>query len=185
MGAKGRDAVMWLFMANAAIASITGSWILSCAELFLGALFFYSFREARRAIKYEYVCLVTVNRVWAKLLVRNKITGRWGRTYEVHIKYRPGEDVSKQRTGVERDLLLISETRPGLYLWETATSVPGAVKKLIREKAVEGKAFWEKGCFFPRPPFVYDVKFRKPLRHGAFIVEGVERDWKEKSCSPY
>ncbi|MCL6478554.1 MAG: hypothetical protein K6T65_09055 [Peptococcaceae bacterium] len=172
MGTKGRDAVMWLFIANAAVASITNSWILSCVEIFLGAIFFYSFREARRAIKYEYVCLVPVNRRWAKLLVRNRIAGSWDKAYEVHIKYRPGEDVKKQRAGVERDLRLVYETRPGLYLWETATSVPGNFKKLIREKAAEGKAFWEKGCFLPRPPFVYDVKFRKPLRHGAILHEG-------------
>lgn len=171
MGTKGRDAVMWLFIVNGAAALFIGSWVLSCVEVVLGMVYFYSFLEARRAIKYEYVRLLPVNRFWARLLVRNRIAGRWDRAYEVHIKYRPGEDIKKQRAGVERDLLLISETRPGLYLWETATSVPGAVKKLIHERAAEGKAFWEKGCFFPRPPFVYDVKFRKPLRHGAILIE--------------
>ncbi|MQL53971.1 hypothetical protein GFC01_17245 [Desulfofundulus thermobenzoicus] len=172
MGTKGRDVIMWLIIINGAIALFTGSGILSCVEIVLCAAFFYSILEARRAIKYEYIRLVPVNRHWAKLLVRNRIVGCWDRAYEVHVKYRPGEDVRKQRDGVERDLQLIYETRPGLYLWETATSVPGSFKKLIREKAAEGKAFWEKGCFLPRPPFVYDVKFRKPLRHGAILHEG-------------
>lgn len=188
MGTKGRDAVVWLFAADAAASLFVRNGALGLALFFFGvvlaAAFFYHFCAAKRAIRYDYVRLLPVNRHWAGLLVRNRIAGRWDRAYEVHVAYRPGEDVKKQRDGIEKDLLLICTTRPGLYLWETATSVPGRVKKLIREKEAEGKAFWKKGCFLPRPPFMYDVKFKKPLRHGAFLCEGAGFDWKEKSFSP-
>jgi len=170
MGTKGRDAALWLTFVWAAIAGGTGSKVALVPAVLCALVFFrHHLWELPRAEKLDYVLLLPVNRYWARLLVRGRIRGTWERAWEVHIRYRPGVAVREQRDSVLRDLRYLHGKRPGLYLWETATSVPAPVKKLIGEKGRNGQAFWLPGCFWPRFPFTYSGT-RKRLRHGALLV---------------
>ncbi|MCL6449466.1 MAG: hypothetical protein K6U04_15220 [Armatimonadetes bacterium] len=75
---------------------------------------------------------------------------------------------------LEKDLLLIEKCfpRPALYFWETAAPVPSSVRRLIREREREGKAFWEKGArILPKAP-LYGFKRgeRRYVRRGAILL---------------
>ena len=170
MGTKGRDAALWLTFTFAAVSLSSGSRAAFYAAVFFGLAFFrHHLWEVPRAEKLDYVLLLPVNRHWAGFMAGRRIRGQWDRAFEIHILYRAGVDLREQRDGVLRDLMFIRENRPGLYLWETATSVPGPVRKLIGEKAKQGHSFWSKGCFLPRFPLTYG-KTGKRLRYGALLI---------------
>ena len=170
MGTKGRDASLWLVFAWAGIAGATASKVAVLLAALCALVFVrHHLWELPRAEKLDYVCLLPLNKYWARFLVRGRIHPAWDRAFEVHIRYRSGVDVREQRDGVLRDLCYLRKNRPGLYLWETATSLPGPVKRLIALEASKGRAFWQRGCFWPRFPLTYR-KTRKRIRHGALLV---------------
>lgn len=161
---------MWLTFTSAVWAGFSGSKTVFLVALVFALIFFWHhYREVPKARKLDYVWLLPVNRHWAMLLAGRRIRGRWDEAFEVHIRYKAGVGVREQRDGVLADLMHIVDSRPALYLWETATSVPGPIRRLIVEQSQQGHSFWLKGCFLPRFPLIYR-KTGKRLRHGALLI---------------
>lgn len=173
---------MWLIFVFTAISLLFPSKAAFFVSLaFAGMFFWHYIWEVSRGERLNYVVLLPINRWWARVLLRGRIKGRWDRACEIHVKYQPGISIKDQREGILQDLLHIYRDGSGLYLWETATSVPGPVKAMIEEQSQHGLAFWSRGCFLPRFPFVY-TRTGKRLRHGAFLIARERIDLgKEKS----
>lgn len=180
MGTKGLSAALWLFFLLLAAAAFHP--VLFGAALFLAVLifkhWFYDLPRARRnsaAMGLQEVILLPVNRCWAALLLR--ISGgarlvkhlRCGiKAYEVHIAGRR-KSFRETLRQVEKDMFLIKEKVPGLYLWETSAPVPRSVRREIARAVEAGRAFQKPGGYpVPRFPGT-QLELRRKRHHGALI----------------
>jgi hypothetical protein len=178
MGTKGRDIVFWLFALTGTGAALLRSKLLFWAALVFALLFFYHFAVERpRAIResrekgLRMAVLVPLWPFLARFLTGKKIAGKWGQAYEIHA---PADSKNFVRE-LERDLTFIERfyPRPALYLWETPAPVPAGIRKLIRDREKDGKAFWAKGPWpAPKAPL---HGFRRGegrhVRHGAILLD--------------
>jgi hypothetical protein len=178
VGTKERDLAFWLFAAATAGSLAFRSVAFLAATFFFAALFLWHFaaerpRAMRRSREAGFGAAVFVP-LWpgaARLrlfLARRRIAGRWERAWEVHVLGAGRELVPV----LEEDLLRAAREMPGLYFWETSFPVPAAVRKLIREKERQGRAFWTKGRLpVPRAPFLRERMDPRRARHGAVLIE--------------
>jgi hypothetical protein len=181
MGTKGRDIAFWLFVLTGTGAALLRSKPFFWAALVFALLFFYHFLVERpRAIResrekgLRMVVLVPLCPLFTRLLTGGKIKGKWERAYEIHAPANPADPESFIKS-LERDLTFIKEfyPRPALYLWETSVPIPGSIRRLIREREKEGKAFWRKGPWpVPKAPLHgFKRREKRHVRRGAFLLD--------------
>lgn len=177
IGTKGRDLATWamalFFVINMLSLRMPALNKIVIVPYVLSVVWFFCtiISCKKNRIKLEYIRLIPIWPRWARFLTGSKIQGNFNRAYEVHIEYQKNKTIRENRDGVEKELVYIYSNMPGLYIWETATNVPGKIKKIIKDKEPYHKASWGKGVFIKRPPFIYKHKFKKPLRCGAVLVE--------------
>ncbi|OPX94471.1 MAG: hypothetical protein A4E53_00070 [Pelotomaculum sp. PtaB.Bin104] len=178
MGAKGRDVVFWLFVLFITGAALSTSKLLYWAALVcawgLAAYHWYTLQAIKhsRAMGLRTVVLLPLWPGFAavyRLMAGRQISGKWRRAYEIHIKGASSKNFLKQ---LETDLVLINSTMAGLFFWETSAPVPAVIRRLIREKKRQGKAFWVKGAWpAPRAPGTGREIVKKHVRHGAIFLD--------------
>jgi len=178
MGAKGRDITFWLLVLFSAGAALFTSKPLFLAA-FVSACALAAYRRyTLRAIKHSRAMglrTVVLLPLWPgfaavyRLMAGGRISGKWRQAYEIHIKGASPKDFLKQ---LEADLVLINSTMAGLFFWETSAPVPAVIRRLIREKTRQGKAFWVKGAWpAPRAPGTGREIVKKHVRHGAIFLD--------------
>lgn len=182
MGALGRDLAFWLFLGSSFVSLFWNSLIPIIVSIVFTMLFFYHFLAERpRAIReskvkgLQIVTLVPLSLLIARLhllLFGRKIAGKWSRAYEIHVPEYFGPDYVKL---LNHDLSLIEKTfpRPALYFWETPAPVPASIRRFIREKEKEGKAYWIKGSA-PVPnasSLGFSRARKKHVRRGVMMID--------------
>lgn len=179
MGTKGRDIAFWLFALTGTGAALLKSKTFFWAALVFALLFFYHFAVERpratresRAKGLKVVALVPLRPYLARFLAGRRIDGRWDKAYEIHAPAANPESFVQE---LERDLTFIEKfyPRPALYFWETPAPVPASIRRLIREREKDGKAFWVKGTWpVPKAPLHgFKRGERRHVRHGAILLD--------------
>lgn len=180
MGALGRDLMFWLFLGSAFLSLFWQSTVPVIASVVFTLLFFCHFLVERpgairesRSKGLKIVTLVPLSPPIARLhlaLSGRGIAGKWVRAYEIHVPDYTGPEYVRS---LARDLTLIERTfpRPAIYFWETPAPVPSTIRRLIRDKEKEGKAYWIRGAS-PLPK-TFTCGFRegqKHVRRGAILL---------------
>jgi len=179
MGTKGRDAVFWLFVLFLALAALFNSkmffWVASGTACLLVIYYRIYVPAAVRRSREMGLKTVVLLPLWPgftgfyKFLAGKLLGGEQRRAYEIHVV---GAEPDKFQKQVERDLMMIYSTIPGLYYWETSAPVPASVRRLIRRKTAENKAFWRKGTWsILRMPGTARELVKKYCRCGAIILD--------------
>ena len=187
MGTKGRDIVFWLFvlfLAGAALIKSKSLFWAASGDACLLAVYYRLYVplaiKQSRVMGLKTVVLLplwpTFAGLYKYLTGGDSLYGSWGRAYEIHILNNEPDKFLKK---VEDDLMMINSTMSGVFYWETSAPVPAAFRRLIRQKILEGRAFWRKGTWpIPRMPGAAREIVKKHCRCGAIILE--ERQAKAK-----
>lgn len=187
MGAKGRDIALYLFFISAALG-ITGSLInlpvipFFCIATVTGIMslyyYVYIFRARKQSRKMGLKCVVLLPLSYGlvQLLLHitdRKIRGGYRHAFEIHIEAPTGLTLGDFLKMLESDLNLMKVKMAGsLFAWETSAPVPASMRRLIKQKTKEGKAFWEKGGWpIPSFPFTGRNIKKDKLRRGFLLNE--------------
>lgn len=194
MGTKGRDIAMWLLIITIPLVVsllIMGQLILAriLLSITLGATVWFLFFQyvtvptalrTSQIIGLHSVVLVPIDLWWAtRIMKRANMLGYCKRAYEIHV-LGTSDNIGDFTRNLDDDLkkIAILSLKDTLFIWETPAPIPWKVRKMIRDKVLESKAFWNEGGWeISRPPFISKPLKRGYLRHGALLWEGVNDLW--------